>query len=154
MSVNDLRPMKPTDWRVRAELYQQFIQGTGPPSHVSLAAAVEMDEEEIEECLSTLAGHHLITLKGDAGFIWMVHPFSAVPTAYPVETLLGLFWENCAWDILGIPSLLGVDATTRSRCAESAQDLELGVFKGDAWGEGCVHFLVPPRDSWNDIGFT
>jgi len=154
MPESSLSPMTSLDWKLRAELYQQFIHGAGPPSHASLASAMEMEEGEIHERLSTLAAHHLVTLKGDAGFIWMVHPFSAVPTAFPVETLLGLFWANCAWDVLGIPSLLGVDSTTRTRCAESGQDLELGVFTGEAWGEGCVHFLVPPRDSWNDIGYT
>ena len=148
------RPMTPVDWKLRAELYRQFIQGAGPPSHAALGAAVGMEEAEILERLAVLAEHHLITLKGDAGFIWMVHPFSAVPTAFPVETLLGLFWANCAWDVLGVPALLGVDSTMRTRCAESGYVLELGVLGGDLWGEGCVHFLVPPRDSWNDIGYT
>lgn len=154
MPESSPRPMEPVDWRLRAELYQQFIEGAGSPSHASLGAAMEMEEEEIRRRLSVLAAHHLITQQGDDGFVWMVHPFSAVPTAFPVETLLGLFWANCAWDVLGIPSLLGVDSTTRTRCAESGQDLELGVLSGEAWGEGCIHFLVPPRDSWNDIGYT
>lgn len=152
--IRNPRPLTPADWALRAELYQRFIAETGPPSHESLGAAVGMDESEVRERLTALADHHLVTLKGDSGFVWMVHPFSAVPTAFPVKTLLGLFWANCAWDVFGIPSLLGVDGTTRTRCAESGEDLELGVFGGEAWGNGCVHFLVPPRDSWNDIGYT
>ena len=154
MSDGSPRAMTPADWQLRAELYQRFILDAGPPSRQVLGDALEMDDAEVRERLSTLAAHHLITLKGDSGFVWMVHPFSAVPTAFPVETPLGFFWANCAWDVLGIPSLLGVDATTRTRCAESGQDIELGVLGGEAWGEGCVHFLVPPLDSWNDIGFT
>ena len=154
MSDGNPPPLTPVDWKLRAELYHQFIQGAGPPSHSSLGAALGLDEAEVRDRLSVAAAHHLITLKGDAGFVWMAHPFSAVPTAFPVETLLGLFWANCAWDMLGIPAVLGVDGSTRTRCAESGQEMELGVFGGDVWGEGCVHFLVPPRDSWNDIGYT
>ncbi len=115
MPNGDPRPMTPADWTLRAELYQRFIIDAGPPSRQLLGDSLRMDDAEVQERLSTLADHHLITLKGDSGFVWMVHPFSAVPTAFPVETLLGLFWANCAWDVLGIPSLLGDNADTLRR---------------------------------------
>src|SRR5256885_7144555 len=49
--------------------------------------------------------------------VWMAHPFSAVPTAYPVVIGERTYWANCAWDAAGILSLVG-DGECRTRCAD------------------------------------
>jgi hypothetical protein len=39
----------------------------------------------------------------------MAHPFSAVPTPYPLRTPERTCWADRTWDAFGIAGLLGVD---------------------------------------------
>jgi hypothetical protein len=67
----------------------------------------------------------------------------------------GRYWANCAWDALGIPVVLGSDSRTPTRCAGTGGPVELGVEHGRLrFTGGFVHFAVPPRDFWVNIGFT
>ena len=73
----------------------------------------------------------------------------------------------CAWDALAIPSLLSLDANVFARSAESGESLEL-TFRSGALddmdnsdsgddgddGSGVVHFVVPPRRFWDNVGYT
>ena len=110
---------------------------------------------DVEASLIRLAASHRLVLAPGSVAIWMAHPFSGVPTAYPVETATRQYWANCAWDALGIPALLGVDARARTLCPDCGEPLEIDVRDGTATSTGaCVHFAVPPRRFWDDIGFT
>lgn len=91
----------------------------------------------------------------------MAHPFSAVPTAFRVDTMDTVYWGNCAWDALAIPALLGVDASIPARSAESAEPMDLTFRNGELIhtdsgddGNGVVHFVVPPRRFWDNVGYT
>ena len=75
----------------------------------------------------------------------MAHPFSAVPTPFRVDTAELAYWGNCAWDALAIPALLSLDATVSARSAESGELVNV---------DGVVHFVVPPRRFWDNVGYT
>jgi hypothetical protein len=85
----------------------------------------------------------------------MAEPFSAVPTSFLVRSGKTQWWGNCIWDALGILALLGVDGEVSTACPNSGQALRVTVV-GNALVEsaGVVHFAVPARDWWRDIGFT
>ena len=98
---------------------------------------------------------HHIGLFPDRDEVWIVNPFSSVPTDYPVATERGRYWAACAWDAIGVPAILGIDGWTESRCAESGEPLSFGVRGGELAGDdGVIHLVVPLRDAWHDIGFT
>ena len=59
--------------------------------------------------------------------IWMAHPFSAVPTDYPVDANGRRYWANCAWDAAGILSLAGAGGQTHTRCADCGETLTMTV---------------------------
>ncbi len=94
----------------------------------------------------------------------MAHPFSAVPTAFRVDTSDITYWGNCAWDAVTIPSLLTLDASVPARCAESGEPMKLTFTSGELDdvdsgddgddGNGVVHFVVPPRRFWDNVGYT
>jgi hypothetical protein len=140
---------------VRAEVYRGFAEANGAPSREEIADATGVPAGDVGPALEALEANHHLTLFPDRSGVWMAHPFSAVPTDFPVDTARGRFWGNCAWDALGIPAILGIDGHTETRCAESGTALTFGV-EGDhrVGDEATVHFVVPPRDAWNDIGFT
>jgi alkylmercury lyase-like protein len=85
----------------------------------------------------------------------MAQPFSAIPTPYRVQTSGGSYWANCAWDALNIAALLKVDARVEAHCPDCNAELSMVVQSGAlASPEGIIHFVVPPRRFWENIGFT
>ncbi len=142
------------DWSVRADVYATFAESGRAPGIAQIASERGIGEGEARAALVRLSEAHQLALHLD-GTVWMAHPFSAVPTDYPVETPTTTCWANCAWDALGIPAIVGSDGWTRTACAQSGVPLEFGVRGGALAGDDCVvHLLTPLRDAWVDIGFT
>ena len=142
------------DWNVRTLVYGSFARSGQAPEIPELAARAGSTEHRITESLERLYDGHEVALRPD-GRVWMANPFSAIPTAYPVETAEVTCWANCAWDALGVAAILDTDAWTRTTCAESGTPLEFGVRDGRLAGDpGVIHLLTPLRDAWVDIGFT
>lgn len=143
------------DRAVRFRIYRHFADFAEAPAAADLAAALGLPSAEVEASLDRLAAARAIALAPGSRNIWMAHPFSAVPTPFPVETAGRTYWANCAWDALGIPALLGVDAESRTQCAECAEPLTLRVRGGRVEpGDAVVHFVVPPKRFWENVGFT
>ena len=145
----------PSDWECRTKVYQYFAETTEAPTVDELVRQTGWTEPEVVGSLERLAANHQIALAPGTTNVWMAHPFSAVPTEYPVDTSRGRYWANCAWDMLAIPAMLGLDSRTAARCAESGVAVEL-VVKDDQLEEddGVVHFVVRPSDFWDNVGFT
>ena len=142
-------------------MFRHFVDTTRAPTVAELARQIVLSEAEVAASLRRLGDHHQLALTPAANAIWMVHPFSAVPTEYPVETSRGRgrgrgrYWANCAWDMLGIPAVLGLDSHTTTRCAETGVTVELGVRDGRLTNnDGVVHFAVRPPDFWDNVGYT
>lgn len=143
------------DWALRAEVYRSFVEDARAPTYAELGAALDLGEDEVRSSVERLYAAHQIAPLSDRSGIWMANPFSAVETAFPVETPAGRVYAACAWDAFGVPALLGCDARISTRCAESRTPLEVRVGDGRLEGdEGVLHLVVPPRDAWLDVGFT
>jgi hypothetical protein len=142
-------------WALRTEVFRHFAATTCAPPLDALTAWADRSRDEVLAALDALeAGRHLALLPDRSG-IWMAHPFSSLPTAYPVDTERGRYWANCGWDSLGIPAILGTDGWTETTCAGSGAAIAYGVKAGRRAGDdGVVHLVVPPRNAWDDIGFT
>jgi hypothetical protein len=85
----------------------------------------------------------------------VAEPFSAVPTSFLVRSGSRQWWGNCIWDGLGILALISTDGSVSTACPHSGQPLVLSVTKRTlADTAGVVHFAVPARDWWRNIGFT
>ncbi len=143
------------DSAVRLRIYQELAEMGHAPTVDEVASRVGQSLEVVEAAYLRLAAARAIVLAPSTLNIWMAHPFSAVPTPYPVQTAKASYWANCAWDALNIPALLGVDARTVTRCPDGETALTLRVEAGSLIPtEGVIHFAVPPRRFWDNIGFT
>jgi hypothetical protein len=143
------------DAAVRLRIYQHFVETGQAPTAATMASLVEQSLEAVETAFLRLAAARAIVLAPSTLNIWMAHPFSAVPTPYPVQTAKAAYWANCAWDALNIPALLGVDSHTGTQCPDCESPLTLHVETGAlSPTEGVIHFAVPPRRFWDNIGFT
>ena len=144
------------DLDIRRHVYFSVVANGRPPSVTETAAAFARDEEDIADSYLRLHDAHALVLFPDSTRIWMAHPFCFAPTPHRV-TAGGRVWAGtCAWDALGIPSALHGDGFVESECACCGERLELEVVSGElTQGRNLhVHFLVPARRWWEDIGFT
>jgi alkylmercury lyase-like protein len=145
--------MTPLERRVRALVYRHLIDTTQAPDVDALAAAAGASELEVTEALRALADRHALVLQPQSSRVWMAHPFSAVPTAYPVESGGRTYFANCAWDAAGVLAIVG-DGRCVTRCDDCGAELTFAVEAGTLRGRGVVHFLVPAQHFWDDIAFT
>jgi probable phosphoglycerate mutase len=139
---------------VRLYVYDQFVKTTRAPEVATIAVAVNASPDAVISALKRLAERRALVLAPASTNIWMAHPFSAVPTAYPVAIGGRTYWANCAWDAAGVLSLVGGDGDCRTRCADCGQDAAMAVRDGRMVGEGVVHYLVPPRRFWQNVAYT
>ncbi|MEE2877317.1 MAG: organomercurial lyase [Candidatus Neomarinimicrobiota bacterium] len=144
-----------TDRKIRFFIYRHFIDTAEAPTSTIIAEQMKITETEVGVSLRHLESKHALALKPDSLNIWMAHPFSAIPTPFPVKTSDHIYYANCAWDALGIPALLGVNSETETTCLDCGTTMTFGVQGGQLSGSnGVIHFSVPPRNFWDDVGFT
>jgi ribonuclease HI len=146
-------PFSPLERAVRLFIYDHFVKTTRAPETAAIAEGVKATADAVGAALKRLAELRAIVLAPATTTIWMAHPFSAVPTAYPVAIDGRTYWANCAWDAAGVLSLVG-DGESRTRCADCGADVAMTVRGGRISGEGVVHYAVPPRRFWENVAYT
>jgi hypothetical protein len=143
------------DKQVRWLVYRHFMDTGLPPNTPVLARETSSSLLDVENALFRLGEARSLVLAPGSTSIWMAHPFSGVPTAFPVQAGGIRYWANCAWDALGISVLLEEDVSTVTLCPDCGEPLILQVTDGVVRPEtAVVHFLVPAGKFWDDIGFT
>ena len=148
-------PMNDLERQVRLAIYQHFAATGQAPSAPALAKQLDRSTAEVEAAFERLEALHALALAPASKTIWMAHPFSAIPTAYPVQTAERRYWANCAWDSLGLAALLGADTETRTTCPDCGTPLTLATRQKVLEPvNAVVHLIVPPRRFWENVGFT
>lgn len=144
------------DPSVQLWIYRHIADTGRAPDLNEIATHFGITPEDAKACLHRLErdAHALVLLPGTP-HLWMAPPFSAVPTSFLVRSGARRWWGNCVWDAFGILALLGLDGEFTTACPESGQPLHVTVVNGTLLeAPGVVHFAVPARDWWRDIGFT
>jgi len=148
--------MDELDLRIRNHLYASFVRDGSAASVSEAAEALELALDEVRDAYQRLHDAHALVLQPGKTEVRMLNPFSAVETPHRVESGGRSWFANCAWDALGIPAVLRADARIDAACPDCGEQLELEV-RGDELVRGSeplVHFVVPARRWWDDIGFT
>ena len=148
--------MDELDLSVRNHVYVSFVRDGIAPTPAAAAVALGLTEPEAAAAYRRLHDAHALVLEPDSVRIKMLNPFSAVETPHRVECAGRRWFANCAWDALGIPAALHAGGRIESICPDCAEPLELEVAAGELvrGDELLVHFVVPARHWWDDIGFT
>jgi len=140
---------------VRLYIYAQVIETAMAPSTSDTAAALSRPVEAIEAAYRALADAHMIVLRPNTTTIWMAMPFSNSQTAFTVISGGRAYYANCAWDAFGVPALLKADARIFTTCGDCGGVIERKVSRGTIMDlRGAVHFALPARQWWDDVGFT
>ena len=142
------------DLRVRALVYDHFMATGHAPSVAGLSSELSAAPDDVRAAVARLAAQRQLVLQ-PSGEVLMANPFSAVPTPFVVQAGERSYWGNCIWDALGIPSMLGADATITTACPDCGDAMQLTIEGGRlAPGQGIVHFAVPARKWWEDIVYS
>ena len=145
--------MNPTSLRVF--VYDWTLSRGFPPSTSAIAAHFKTSVDDARQALADLKIGKTILTHACSGEIWMAGPFSSVPTPYRVFGPKVSWWANCAWDMLGVGVVAGQPVRAETTCTDcgEAVAIEVDPVHGPS-GDSLVHFLVPARKWYDDIGFT
>jgi len=138
---------------VRVVVIQALRDTSLAPSAAQVAATLGAGEPDVSSALRSLAKEHRLALVPGTDKVWMAHPFSGVETDFVVSIGKRRWFANCVWDGLAILALLG-DGFLDTHSPATGEPMRFQVRDGRVLGEGLVHFLVPARSFWDDIGFT
>lgn len=140
---------------VRRYIYECFLETTTAPSAADVARALSIETSDAEDAFRMLADARAIVLRPGTTTIWMAMPFSNVQTPFTVVSGGRTYFANCAWDAFGAATLLGADSRVFTTCADCGGALERKIANGVLTEtRGVVHFALPVRRWWDDIGFT
>lgn len=143
------------DQQVRAAVYRLFEEEGRAPVAAEVARLVSDIPARVEEAFQRLHDGHILVLAPGTPYIWMANPFSALPTPYTVTSGDKTFWGNCIWDGLGILATLRADGNVTGLCPDCGDELRVEVRDGALVpADHVVHFTVPARHWWDDIGFN
>ena len=145
--------MNSVERSVRATLLASLRDTGEAPALGELATTLAAPEDAVTSALRSLAADHRLALVPSTDRVWMAHPFSALPSDFLVTIGDRRWFANCVWDGLSILALLG-DGTLETHSPATGEPIELTASMGAVMGEALVHFLVPARRFWDDIGFT
>jgi hypothetical protein len=140
---------------VRLYVFRTAAETTRVPQAPEIAAALQQPHGVVHEALRSLAEGRVLILAPNDGTIWAAAPFCAVPTGFRVVAGGKRYWSICVWDALGIAAVLGRDARVEALCGDCGDQLVLEVQRGELHrSEGVIHFAIPARHWWDNIGFT
>ena len=143
------------DREVRLLVYRRFVEAGTPPGVGEVAEELAITRDQAEASFRRLEAGRVFVLAPGTLTVWMANPLCAFPTPFWVTTARGAWWGTCVWDALGIPAMLGEDATVSTSCADCSEPLELRVAEGALEAtEAVAHFAVPARRWWENIGYT
>ena len=138
---------------VRASVIQSLRDTSRAPVTAALAVSLGESEHVVSAALRALADEHRLVLIPGTDSIRMAHPFSAVATDFLVTIGDRQWYANCVWDGLAILVLLG-EGTLETHSPATGEPIQFRVSGGKVLGDALVHFLVPARRFWDNIGFT
>ena len=143
------------DLSIRYQILRFFADRCKAPEYREIADLHKLEPEDVRGAYHKLHEHHLVFLEPGTDAIRMAHPFSGIPTNYRVIQGNKRWFSNCAWDSLGIPAALNIDARIEGICADDHEPIELQVKNGTVDGKGLVvYFPLPFRHWYDDLIFT
>lgn len=140
---------------LRVFVYDEILARGKPPSLASIARHFAISPADARHALANLKIGKTILVDPGSGEIWMAGPFAARESPYRVVGDRQSWWANCAWDMFGVGMIANEPVSIDSRCADCGDPMPIRCDPATPpTSEAVVHFLVPARHWYDDIGFT
>lgn len=152
--VHDTHAM--SDAALRTFVYDHIIVGGTVPTSAEIGAHFDLGAPAVHERLSSLRIGKTILVHPATREIWMAGPFSAAPSQYKLSDGTTTWYANCAWDMLGVAMLVNRPMIAETHCTDCGERVavECDPEHPPSECQAIVHFLVPARRWYDDIGFT
>jgi hypothetical protein len=143
---------------LRRFIYDELLSHGLPPSSEQIGDHFGVSADKARSAIGSLKIGKTVLPHPTTGEIWMAGPFAARPSVYRVVGSRLAWWANCAWDMLGVMVIVNEPVHVETECTDCRDPIsidatpEAGVLGPTA--EMVVHFLVPARHWYDDIGFT
>ena len=125
------------------------------PTIAAVAADIGKDLAAVDASFARMIEGHVFIPAKDSHEIYAYDPFCVGPTDFFVTAAGRVWFGICAWDALGIPAMLGGDATIDASCGCCNSRMVLQVAGGKLGvHQGIIHLAVPARHWYDDIAFT
>lgn len=112
------------------------------------AADTGLTDEAVRDALAVLVRTGTATVD-DVGHVVAVGGLSVVPTAHELVLDGEPFWTWCAFDAVGIPAALRVDAVARTRCGHCGDHLDVTLTAGQPPAGSLVAGWLPGQACTN-----
>lgn len=144
------------DQAVRMFVFERAAATGAIPQVGDIARTLDRAADDVAATLQRLAAAKVLILAPYGGEIWAANPFCAVPSGFRVDANGNQYWGICIWDALGIVAALNAsDASISAPCGDCGEVLRLEFRNRELVdAEGLIHFAVPARDWWKNIGFA
>jgi hypothetical protein len=125
-----IKAVSPTGRVVHRAILHGFAERGRPPTREALIAVT--DERDLDAALDELHDRDVVRLEKGRQVL-AAYPFSTRPTRHVVDIAGGpSVHAMCAIDALGIPAMLGRDATIRSTDPHNGRSVTVTVYNGQA----------------------
>lgn len=136
-------------------LMQSFVDSGTAPSIVEMAATFQVSPTELTTALEQLQDYHGVVLHPKSKEVWVIHPFSAAPTNFFIQSEHSCWWGNCAWCSMGAAALLKRDLTITTTAGAESKQLMIQVKNGQLIHNNLlVHFPIPMQQAWDNVTYT
>lgn len=143
------------DKEVRRVIFDTLMRTGRAPLSNEVASTLGVPHDAARQSIQRLADAHMLYLQRTSGEVLMAGPFSAVPTAFQVESGGVCYWGNCIWDALGIPAMLHQDAQITTACGDCGERMQLRIDGSNLTpAEGIIHFSIPAHRWWDNLVYT
>ena len=141
---------------VRIYVYDHLLAHGFPPTSREIGEHFGVSPADALQTLGALKIGKAILVHPKTGEIWMAGPFASNPSEYKVIGRNATWWANCAWDMLGVASLVREPVRIETHCTdcEDPMTFDVAASRDTMQDDAIVHFLVPARRWYDDIGFT
>jgi hypothetical protein len=145
----------PDHGALRIHIYDRLLERGAPPTLREIAGHFGEPETEVRRAVAELKIGKTVLPHPQTGEIWMAGPFASAETTYRVSGSRTRWWANCAWDMFGVAVIANEVVDIEARCGDCDAPMTLRGDPNRAPPEhAVVHFLVPARHWYDDIGFT
>lgn len=115
--------------RVRRAAFGRLLATVAPVDVATLAAVGHLSPTQIESALGDLAAAGAIT-RDPAGPVVAAGGLSVIPAQHWLRLAGRQFWTWCAFDGIGIPATLDLDAALDTRCPHCGQPIQVAIEAG------------------------
>lgn len=155
MDLRALEVLEALSDAVRNHVFSKTAATGEVPQPPDISRALAIPEDDVRAALHRLAANKVLILAPNDGNIWAANPFCAVPSGFRVQAAGRRYWGICIWDAMGIAAALGEDAVISAPCGDCGVNMINEIRGGRlARAEGVVHFAIPAKRWWDNIGFT